>query len=75
MMENSNLKHTFSHGENGPFFQQLKRRSLDPVLLNQQTLELREHLHGPADIVLVAEEVRFAAHKSVLVTVRTVVIL
>ena len=47
---------------------------MDPVLLNQQTLELREHLHGPADIVLVAEEVRFAAHKSVLVTVRTVVI-
>ena len=45
---------------------------MDPISLNQQTLELREHLHGPADIVLVAEEVRFAAHKSVLVAVRTI---
>ena len=54
-------------------FEQLKRRSLDPILLNQQTLELREHLHGPADIVLVAEEVRFAAHRSVLVEVRAFV--
>ena len=72
MMENSNLRH--SSCVNLVLSQQLKRRSLDPVLLNQQTLELREHLHGPADIVLVAEEVRFAAHKSVLVTVRTVVI-
>ena len=38
----------------------------DPILLNRQTLEVREHMFGDSDLTIVVGDVRFPVHRDVL---------
>ncbi len=48
-----------------PILPSSSRHHLDPVALNRQTLEVREHMYGDCDVTLVVKEERFPVHRSV----------
>ncbi len=45
------------------FFLSIRRHHLDPISLIHQTLEMREHMYGDTDVVIVVKGERFSAHK------------
>ncbi len=45
------------------FFLSIRRHHLDPISLIHQTLEMREHMYGDTDVVIVVKGERFPAHK------------
>ena len=45
------------------YFSFLYRHHLDPISLIHQTLEMREHMYGDTDVVIVVKGERFPAHK------------